>query len=59
MLSYYHKLLSEDLSSLFYFPIEIYFLTKKKQMKKAIMSLLLSVSFTVGFGQITTSSVSG
>ena len=28
-------------------------------MKKAIMSLLLSVSFTVGFGQITTSSVSG
>jgi hypothetical protein len=38
----------------------LYFLTKTKtNMKKAILSLFLSVSVLMGFGQVTTSSISG
>jgi hypothetical protein len=38
----------------------LYFLTKTKtNMKKAILSLFLSASVLMGFGQVTTSSISG
>jgi hypothetical protein len=38
----------------------LYFLTKNKtNMKKTILSLFLSVSVLMGFGQVTTSSISG
>ena len=36
-----------------------FFNQNKTQMKKAILSLLLSALFLVGFGQVTTSSISG
>jgi hypothetical protein len=48
------KTLSEDLTSSLFL-----FLTKKTRMKKTILSLLLSVSALMGFGQVTTSSISG
>jgi len=48
-----HNALSGDFVS------ALFFNQNKTQMKKAILSLLLSVSVLMGFGQVTTSSISG